>query len=133
MDKSSILRIKNLMHEQHLNQAELSRKSGVSTSTISNLMNGNFEPRYDTLVSIADALNTTVAYIRGETDNPSRYDIIEETETLPRNYGPAPKKKRLPLLGTIACGNPLYSDGHVETYVDPGHDIDADFCLIAQH
>lgn len=132
MDKQSILRIKNLMYEQHLNQAELSKKSGVSTSTISNVMKGNFNPRYDTLAAIAEALNTTVAYLRGETEIPSRYDVITETQNTPQNYGPAPQKKKLPLLGKIACGNPLYSDGHVETYVDPGHDIDADFCLIAE-
>lgn len=132
MDKQSILRIKNLMYEQHLNQAELSKKSGVSKSTISNVMNSNFDPRYDTLLSIADALNTTVAYIRGETDNPSRFDIIDEVESQSNNYGPTPKKKKLPLLEKIACGNPLYSDGHVEAYIYPDHDLDADFCLIAE-
>ena len=132
MDQQLITRIRELMYEKRMNQVELASKSNVSKATISNVLSGRYNPQYDTLAAIAEALDTTVAYLRGETENPSRYDVITETNTTPHNYGPAPQKKKLPLLGKIACGNPLYSDGHVETYVDPGHDIDADFCLIAE-
>ena len=132
MDQQLIKRIRELMYEKRMNQVELASKSNVSKATISNVLSGRYNPQYDTLAAIAEALDTTVAYLRGETESPSRYDVITETQNTPQNYGPAPQKKKLPLLGKIACGNPLYSDGHVETYVDPGHDIDADFCLIAE-
>lgn len=39
------------------------------------------------------------------------------------------KTKRFPLLGTVACGEPVFDDGYFESYVDGGADIDADFCL----
>ena len=132
MDQQLIKRIRELMYEKRMNQVELASKSNVSKATISNVLSGRYNPQYDTLAAIAEALDTTVAYLLGETESPSRYDVITETQNTPQNYGPAPQKKKLPLLGKIACGNPLYSDGHVETYVDPGHDIDADFCLIAE-
>lgn len=47
-------------------------------------------------------------------------------------YGLRPiVKKRLPLLGNIACGEPKYADEDRESYIEAGADIGADFCLRA--
>ena len=40
--------------------------------------------------------------------------------------------KKLPVLGEIACGEPIFADGHAESYVDAGDGISADFCLRAR-
>lgn len=40
------------------------------------------------------------------------------------------KRKKLPKLGNVACGDPIYADEDI-TYVD-ADDVDADFCLTAQ-
>lgn len=37
--------------------------------------------------------------------------------------------KKFPLLGEIACGEPMYADEDLESYVTVGTDIEADFCL----
>ena len=39
--------------------------------------------------------------------------------------------KRIPMLGKIACGKPIYADEDRESYVVAGTDIQADFCLRA--
>ena len=40
-----------------------------------------------------------------------------------------PTMKRIPLIGSIACGAPILAEEHIEDYVDlPGH-IRADFSL----
>ena len=40
--------------------------------------------------------------------------------------------KHLPLLGNVACGEPIFADETRETYIDVDSDIDADFCLTAK-
>lgn len=42
------------------------------------------------------------------------------------------EKKKIPLLGDIACGKPIYADEDRESYVIAGTDINADFCLRAR-
>lgn len=40
--------------------------------------------------------------------------------------------KKLPLLGNVACGEPIFADESKETYVSAESGMDADFCLIAK-
>ena len=42
------------------------------------------------------------------------------------------KTKQIPLLGEIACGQPIYAAEDRESYVMAGTDINADFCLVAK-
>jgi repressor LexA len=39
--------------------------------------------------------------------------------------------KKLPLLGRIACGAPIYDTSEYGSFCTPGADIEADFCLTA--
>lgn len=49
----------------------------------------------------------------------------------PDNVFPIEKKK-FPLIGEIACGEPILAEEHFEGYVESGADIDADFCIKAR-
>ena len=40
-------------------------------------------------------------------------------------------EKRLPVLGRIACGTPIYATSEYGSFCTPGNNIDADFCLCA--
>lgn len=42
------------------------------------------------------------------------------------------KRHKIPLLGEIACGEPIYADEDRESYVEAGTDVRADFCLRAK-
>lgn len=54
-------RIKEVRESKHITQEELSERSGVSRTTISNLENGYERAcKISTLVAIARALDTTV-------------------------------------------------------------------------
>ena len=48
-----------------------------------------------------------------------------------RNLYPV-NRHRLPLLGDIACGKPVYADEEHESYIEAGSDLEADFCLRAK-
>ena len=45
------------------------------------------------------------------------------------NLIPLPKTKKVPLVGTIACGTPITAVENVEDYIDMSEDVRADFAL----
>lgn len=49
----------------------------------------------------------------------------------PENAFPI-KTKKFPLIGEIACGEPILAEQHFEGYVEAGADIRADFCIRAR-
>ncbi len=96
---------------------ELAEKVGTSKQTIHRYENGtisNIPP--EKVEALATALSTTPAALMGWEDE---IDM------------PAIKPKRLPLLGRIACGTPIYITSEYGSFCAPGGDIDADFCLSA--
>lgn len=63
-------RIRALRKQRGLTQVQLSQRSGVSQSNVSQYERF-IEPSASALSKIADALDTTVDYLVGRTDNPS--------------------------------------------------------------
>ena len=58
-------RLAESMKRRHVNGAELSSISGVSTATISRYLNGLREPSVSNLVLLSDALLVSVDYLLG--------------------------------------------------------------------
>ena len=106
---------------------ELAQKVGVSASTILRYETGNIKNlRRDKIKNLADALNTTPAYLMGWEDEKKEDEIYKY-----KNIHPIELKK-FPLLGEIACGEPVFCVEDRESYVLAGADIKADFCLKAK-
>ena len=53
----------------------------------------------------------------------------ESLSTLPSNIMPMPKMKKVPLLGTIACGEPILAAENIDSYTEVPDDIECDFSL----
>ena len=117
-----ISRIKSLADEKGLSLTAVFVESGAGKNFKSNLKTA--KPTLGKLTLIANYLNTTVEYLLGETD------VKEKPMKSFENIFPIAKKK-IPLLGEIACGEPIYANEDRESYVVSGTDIDADFCLKA--
>ena len=62
----------------------------------------------------------------GWSDDPA---LPAASTTLPDNIIPMPKMKRIPLIGTIACGKPILAVESADDTVALPEDIDADFSL----
>lgn len=60
-----IERIKDLMNEERISQAELARSAGISQSAVCNWLNGKKEPSIDSLWRLADFFDVSVDYIIG--------------------------------------------------------------------
>ena len=55
----------------------------------------------------------------------------EKVSDLPQSPDilPLPKTKRVPLLGTIACGEPILAEENLDGYVAMADEVEADFAL----
>ncbi len=66
----------------------------------------------------------------------SKSDLIEEKgtkeEAINCNNIYKLDRIKLPMLGKVACGEPIFADEDRESYIMIGTDIGADFCLQCQ-
>ncbi len=111
-------RLAVVMAEKNMKAAELSRLTGISKPRLSQYKNGVYVPKADAICAMARALGVSEAYLLGTTDIPEA-----------RSGG---KYKVLPVIGQIACGNPVFASEEDGGAVYTDADTDADFCLIAR-
>lgn len=84
-------RIEERMRQLDMSAAELSRAAKITEGAISNLLSGKRkQPRTSTLARIAKALETSVDYLTGATDNP----FISQGEPLPEYAADVVEKMR---------------------------------------
>ena len=118
-------RLNQALALRNMKAAELAEKTEMHKSRISQYTNGVYEAKQEALYKIAKALDVSEALLMG-------YDVPVERkdpEAYPDNLFKIETKK-LPLLGNIAAGEPLFvSEEQVEYYVEVGTHIKADFCL----
>ena len=109
--------------ELQLTMLDVAKSVGVSEGTISRWESGDIaNMRRDKIAALATTLRISPSIIMGWN---------EDTPTLPSNVIPISqlKRKRVPMLGHIACGEPIFADETRNEYVLADEDIKADFCL----
>ena len=118
-------RIKDLRIALGMSQGELSQKTGYNDrSSIAKIEAGKVDLTQSKIVSFANALNTTPSYLMGwETTNEPAPSPI------PPGFEPLPKMVKRPLIGDIACGDPITAEQNVQDMVDVPENISCDFCL----
>lgn len=115
--------IKKRREELRMTQTTLAEKTGYADKTmISKIEKGLIDLPQSKIILFASALQTTPRKLMGwdDTSIPS-YSNIRPIA-----------KKRFPVLGSIACGEPIYMAEEKEVYVDTTTDVKADFILIAK-
>lgn len=116
-DKIKYLRTKN-----NLTLEEVGNRVGVGKSTVRKWESGDIKNmRRDKIAKLAEALQTTPAYLMGWEDT--------SDFTVPDNIIPTPRMNSVPLVGTIACGDPILAEENVEDYVGMPEHVRADFAL----
>ena len=117
-------RIKYLRKAKKITQEELAKIINVERSSVAKYETGT-TPSMEILIRIANYFNVTVDYLLGNSPTPS-----PDITTIPGIF--IPKKKRLPMLGDIACGEPIFAEESFEGYIEIEDCINADFCLRAK-
>lgn len=141
--------LRRIRRERNVTQKELARALHVSQGTVGNWESGVREPSLETIYKICsffdvpldcllDPPQTKKAPATGEGEGKfigygrilgaygSGVELIPEYD----NILPI-KTKRVPLLGEIACGKPIYAAEERDMYVEVGADVDVDFALKA--
>lgn len=114
-------RIRSLVESSGVSYGELSKQTGIPKSALHRYATGEtLKIPLDRIEYIANAFGVSAAWIMGWEDEPT---------ALPENVFPVPKMKKVPLLGTIACGEPIIAEENIEDIIDMPPHIHADFAL----
>lgn len=121
-------RLRSLRKNYGLSQQALADKIGnVSKSSINMYERGDREPGLEMMEAFADFFNVDLDYLYGKSDIPNRAQ--RDTVVSAANIFPVPNTRKIPLLGTIACGEPILAEENIEDDVDIPEHIHADFAL----
>lgn len=114
---------KNLKYQLNIHkktQADIVNDLNITSSTVSDWVNGKKYPRMDKVQILADYLGILKSDLVEDKSNDDS-DYINNIYKI--------DKIKLPFLGSVACGEPIYADEDRESYIMVGTDIHADFCL----
>lgn len=124
-------RLSQALEARGMKAADLSKKTKVAEGTISCYINGRYEAKQNRVQVFAEALDVNPAWLMG-------YDVPMEAERsqpapaprpIPKGFEPMPKMKKIPLVGSIACGTPILAQQNIERIVDVPENIRCDFSL----
>lgn len=113
-------RIREAREAKDMSQEELGKACGTTKQTIYKYESGVVtNVPLDRIEKIADVLGVSAAYLVG----------WNEDIDFPSNILPMPAMRKIPLVGTIACGTPILAEQNIECDVDIPEHIHADFAL----
>lgn len=120
-------RIKELRTSLGMTQDELAKLTGYkSRSSIQKIECGKRDITQSAIVSFARALKVTPSVIMGWEDTELGHTSENLFEKYP-NIMPIPEMRKVPLVGAVACGEPIYREE--DEWISLPTDIKADFCL----
>lgn len=119
-------RMKHRRRALGLSAEVVAERLGVSPATVYRYEKGDIEKLPgDILPTLSKILQTTPAYLMG----------WEEQSTggvIPPGFAPLPEMDKVPLIGRIACGEPITAEENVEDIVSVPSAWHANFTLICQ-
>ena len=110
-------RIFELVDSQFKEQKEFAAAIGVSDKIVSQWRVGTTRSYRNRITTIADALGTTTEYLLTG-NGPKKRAVSNLDTTLPKGAEPINPQTfhRIPILGRISAGLPLYAEQHIEGY-----------------
>ena len=115
-------KLRNARNKAKLSQSAVAKKLFITQQAYANYENDISSPNPETLIKIADILGVSVDYLLDREEQ----DFMTIDNIFPM------KTKKVPLLGDIACGEPIWAEEQRGEFVSVSDDIDADFCLRAK-
>ena len=123
--------IREYREKQDLSQRQFADKCDLSNGYISILEKGinpntgkPVTPTIPQLKKLACGMNITVMEMLELVEDMP----IDITSDVP-NIIPMPEMRKIPLIGSIACGAPILAEEHIEEYISIPKHVSADFAL----
>lgn len=122
-------RIRSIRQAKGITQIELASATGISkqnlykyeTNIISNIPSDKIE-------AISRYLDVSPAIIMGWDNHADG----KPAKAIPHGFSPMPEMYKVPLIGSIACGEPILAEEHIDGYVGVPKNIRADFALLCK-
>ena len=125
MSKTIGEKIRKIREEKHYSQAKMAEKLDISQQAYSKYENGLTSMSFETALQLAEILDISLDELGLDyRDNAATKENL--TEKYPQLQSLPPMRK-IPLLGAVACGKPIYREE--DEWISLPNDIDADFCL----
>ena len=129
--------IRSYRKEKDLSQRQFALQCDLSNGYISFLEKGvnpqtqqPITPTLPALQKLAAGMNITLNDLFKMVDD-MPIELRPDTEAVP-NLIPLEPMERIPLLGAIACGDPILAQENIEDYIDLPRTIKADFALTCE-
>ena len=130
MELKDILRIKRTEHK--LTLEEIGNAVGVSKATVKRWESGEIKNlRRDKIAKLAKILDVSPSLLIGDMPEENSNEIPESLKGAD-NIVPLPTGKRVPIIGSIACGTPILAQENIDGWLSLNPDDSADFCLICK-
>ena len=119
-------RLKYLMDAKNLKQSDIIERvtamgEYISKSALSQYVNGQSTPDQSKLTILSKALDVSEVWLMGYGDT--------ELKNIKNIVFFKPSTKKIPIIGTIAAGEPILAVENIEEYIDLDVKISADFAL----
>ncbi|MCD5402020.1 helix-turn-helix domain-containing protein [candidate division NPL-UPA2 bacterium] len=115
MEKESFgKRLKELRLKKNLTRKKLASLLGLSDRTVGYYESGERQSNYEILRKMASILNTTTDHLLGRTEDRTLDSQMKNTTGII----PAGRNVKIPILGIIRAGEPIYTDEHIIGYDD---------------
>lgn len=111
-------RLKECRNEMNLSAKELSEKIGVSQANISRYENAEHGSGWDVTSKLSEVFGVNAAWLMGA--------------DVPKYDNDLPNCKKVPILGKIAAGQPIYAEEYTQGFELVPYRENVDFCLIVK-
>lgn len=117
-------RLEMALTMRDMSPAELSKRTGIGEGAISQYRKGIYKASQRNLEKISKALMVSIPFLMGISD-----EYMFGNSGVPVGFEPLPETEKVPLVGSIACGEPITAEENIEDYVDVPKGKNIDFCL----
>lgn len=118
-------RLGEAMNDAGQNTYTLAEHLSLTPSTISRYVNGLMSPKMTTLHAMAGLLSVSADWLMGKEDAPREVPV----RPVVLDNILAIDIQSIPLIGTIAAGQPIFAEENFESYIPCGDAGGADFAL----
>lgn len=120
-------KIYKLRNEHEMTQVEFGKIAGASGKAVSTWENGKKEPRMKSVARICAYFGIDINQFTDSSND--IYKSEDAAEIIPPGFDPLPHTVRIPLVGSIACGEPITAEENIEYYIDAPDENHPDFAL----
>ena len=122
-------RLEEALSIRNMKPADLAKISGISEGAISQYRNGGYKATQRNLEKLSKALGVAIPWLMG-------YNVPIERDgranIIPIGFQQLPEMSSVPLVGQIACGDPILAEENIEESVSLPSVWHANFALICK-